>query len=803
MHRRSVAALCAILGALTLSACDRTEELVTPDVPTEPEDSIQRWSDPAVWPTGAVPEAGQSVLIPEGTSIVLDVSPPPLGGLRIEGELVADRRDLDLTADWILVSGLLRVGDDDTPFTDRLRITLTGPVDGDEAAVGMGNRLIGVLPGGALEIRAESRRSWTRLDGTVAPGASSITVTGEVDWRVGDRIVVAPSGFDPREAEDRAITAVSGRTVTLDRPLEHPHFGEVQTIAGRSVDQRAEVGLLSRTVTIRGLGVDDQGEVAAGQAGAGGHIMVLAGGQARLEGVELVHMGQSGRLARYPVHWHLLGEGDGQFLRNSAVWRTNNRCVTVHGTDHVEVADNVCYDHFGHGYFLEEGAETGNRLVNNLGVFGRRTDGAARLIPSDDRPATFWITNPDNHLEGNVAAGSQGFGFWYALPDRPLGPSAGEPDRPRRTPLGVFRDNVAHSNQRGGLHVDHGPRDDGVIETTSYRPVRDPHDNQSEVVPAVFESLLAYKNRPRGVWLRGHAHRLTNAILADNQIGATFASSESFIEDALVIGETANDASRVDVYRGFEFYDGRVGARRVTFEGFSGAGSIPWSALGYNRKNAFSVHTGNVAEDLEFIDSRPVYIEDPQLDKDGDKGAVFLDALGTVSGTAGAWVVASTPFLETPGCSMRAEWNARVCPGPYVRLILSASSAFAPLEVVRDDGASEEYVGIGNNPARTSKSLVANRRYRLETSADAPDLQINLRDARPGEWLLVELPLSSAPSQIVRDYWAGHPMTGGSSRAQVESGDGSVYWYDAGQRRLHLKLVVRDDRDWAHFRLVP
>jgi cell migration-inducing and hyaluronan-binding protein len=802
MARSPLPLLCVTTGLLLLSACEVDEKVLAPDDDPSPADSIVRWSDPSAWPTGTLPEAGQAVVVPAGTVLELDVSPPPLGGLRVEGDLLFARRDLELTAEWILVSGSLRMGTEADPFTERARITLTGPLD-VEAAPGMGGRVLGVLPGGQLEIWGETRTAWTQLAATAPAGTGTITLAGDVDWRVGDRVVIAPSGFDPREAEDRAITVASGRTLTLDAPLSHLHFGEIQNIAGRVVDERAEVGLLSRTITIRGTGVDDDGVIAPASVGAGGQVKILAAASARIQGVEFVHMGQTGRLGNYPVHWHLAGEGAGQFLRNSTVWRTNNRCVTVHGTDHLEVVDNVCYDHLGHGFFLEEGAETGNRLVGNLGVLGRRPDGAARLLPSDERPATFWITNPDNHLEGNVAAGSQGIGFWYALPDRPLGPSAAEPDLPRRTPLGVFRDNVAHSNQRGGLFVDHGPRPDGEVETTSYRPIRVPSDTDSEVVPASFENLLAYKNRPRGVWLRGHAHRLTGAILADNQIGATFASSESFLEDALVVGETANNTTRQDVYRGFEFYDGRVGARRVTFQGFAGAGSIPWSALGYNRKNAFSVHTGNVAEDLEFIDSNVVYLEPPQADKDGDKGAVFLDALGTVSGAAGQWVVANTPFLTTPGCSVRPAWNARICPGPYLRLILNASTDFAPLDVMRDDGAEERFVGVGNSPDRASITLVARRAYVFETAADAGDLRLSLRDSRPGEWIEVELPLASAPSSIVRDYWSGHPMNDAGSLGALRAGDGSLYWYDAAGGRLHLKLVVQPDRDWAHLRLYP
>jgi hypothetical protein len=136
-------------------------------------------------------------------------------------------------------------------------------------------------------------------------------------------------------------------------------------------------------------------------------------------------------------------------------------------------------------------------------------------------------------------------------------------------------------------------------------------------------------------------------------------------------------------------------------------------------------------------------------------------------------------------------------------LILRASTDFAPLDMLRDDGAGERFVGLGNNPARASISLVANRTYVMQTAATAGDMQLNLRDARPGEWISVDLPLASAPSKIVRDYWSGHPMEAAGSLAAVQAGDGSLYWYDAAQGRIHLRLVVQPDRDWAHLRLYP
>src|SRR4249920_702495 len=46
-----------------------------------------RWSDPATWPDRQVPRAGDKVTIAAGKDVVLDVSPPALNGLTIDGKL--------------------------------------------------------------------------------------------------------------------------------------------------------------------------------------------------------------------------------------------------------------------------------------------------------------------------------------------------------------------------------------------------------------------------------------------------------------------------------------------------------------------------------------------------------------------------------------------------------------------------------------------------------------------------------------------------------------------------------------------
>src|SRR5688500_11544701 len=71
-----------------------------------PATSGARWSDPATWPDRRVPRAGDKVTIAAGKNVLLDVSPPALGGLSIDGKLTfANTADLELTTEWIMLHG--------------------------------------------------------------------------------------------------------------------------------------------------------------------------------------------------------------------------------------------------------------------------------------------------------------------------------------------------------------------------------------------------------------------------------------------------------------------------------------------------------------------------------------------------------------------------------------------------------------------------------------------------------------------------------------------------------------------------
>src|SRR5690606_32639363 len=200
--------------------------------------------------------------------------------------------------------------------------------------------------------------AWTKLARTAEAGSRSIEVLDASQWQVGDEIVLASTDFNPRQAERRSIAAINGNSITLNEALDYMHFGEITF----GVDERGEVGLLTRNIKV-------QASEDAAESWFGGHIMAMVTSKMYIDGVELNRMGQHMELARYPIHWHLVGDsGAGQYIRNAAIHDTFNRCVTVHGTNDLRIENNVTYNTVGHCFFMEDGIETGNEFINNLAI---------------------------------------------------------------------------------------------------------------------------------------------------------------------------------------------------------------------------------------------------------------------------------------------------------------------------------------------------------------------------------------------------------------------------------------------------
>ncbi len=771
------------------------------------------WSSPSTWPGNAVPTAGDDVYIPTGQTVVLDVNTPGLGDVTIDGDLVFDSKDLSFTAESVLVRGSLTIGTEGSQHTHDAMITLTGTDSNQDIGMGMGTKLIGVASGGTLDLHGEDRLSWTRLGATANANATSITLSEAVDWQAGDTIVIASTGFDQDEAEVRGITSVSGSVVTLDSPLEHRHWGTLQSYGGQTLDLRAEVGLLSRNIVI-------QGDAASDIDGFGGHIMAMAGSTVRVAGVELYRMGQAGILGRYPFHWHQAGNVSGSYLSHSSIHDSFNRCVTIHDSDNSLVEEVVAFNTFGHCYFLEDATETGNTLRRNLGLGVYEPDSDDALLHSDHRsngPAVFWISNPDNHYIDNAAAGSEGTGFWYALAEN-ADKGTNTNYWPRRTPLGTFDGNTAHSNDRDGLHVDNGDNVGATgTDSSPYRPIADPLDEDSAPVQAIFEDFTAFANRNRGIWTRGSRLIVRGAHLADNLIGATFAANDSYLEDSVVVGVTAANTGEApkpwdtdNPVRGFEFYDGMVGAIDSYFAGFQSNATRSAGALSQLRFTDFRVSPDNHSTGLSFASgTNRVILENraiPTATEDGEDGyrsTVFQDVDGSVTGTPGNYVVVNNSFLTTSNCSFRGGWGAWSCNEDYVGLSVynrdDLRGDIANVTLTRWDGRSHSMLGSPSSSGPNTRfhtSLLENQTYDLSVGGAAPDeMQLLLKDADEGDWVIVRT--VGTPNFAYPDWWISNNnnATVYPSLAALQAGSESGYFSDGAT--THFKLIVRPGRDYA------
>jgi cell migration-inducing and hyaluronan-binding protein len=700
-----------------------------------------KWSDPNTWPNRKVPVAGDKVIIGRDKDVVLDVSPPALGGLSIDGKLTfSNDADLELTTEWIMLHGELQIGTEASPHTRKATITFTDNVKGEDVMAGMGDRGI-MISGGTLNLHGDRTHTWTKLARTAEAGSTSIEVLNAAGWRVGDEIVLASTDYDPRQAERRTIAALRGNKITLDKKLDYMHFGKITF----DVDERGEVALLTRNIKI-------QASADAEQSYFGGHIMAMPSSKMYVEGVELNRMGQHLTKARYPIHWHLVGEGKGQYIRNAAIHDTFNRCVTVHGTHNLRVENNVTYNTVGHCFFVEDGIETGNEFVRNLGVQTKchptkpcvptnlaaagenpdyenrqavRTNGQQSkdvLLPSDNTVSTFWITNPDNVYRDNVAAGSDANGFWMSLPEHPNGQFEGTEISktiwPRRTPFREFKGNVAHSNYDSFM-FDRNIAADNTFGVTgsSHTGLENPADPNSRALESVFEDLTSYKNRNGAIWGRGEMHVFRNLKLADNAIGFTHASGAfgryaftSKVVDSLFVGETENIGNpRTDAekaygrslpkpqlpdfpIRGYEYYDYRHDVVNTVFRNYEDNATRKTGAISNLLFSSFGVSTNNAFERVKFVNAKPVYFPlmtnnsrwaSDNFTSASYKTAAYLDRDGSLGGGPNSYVlihdgVNDSIAVDTEACEIKPDWNAAVCKGDIGRLTFGGPGGFGP-----------------------------------------------------------------------------------------------------------------------------
>uniref|UniRef100_A0A667XGZ1 PKHD1 like 1, tandem duplicate 2 n=1 Tax=Myripristis murdjan TaxID=586833 RepID=A0A667XGZ1_9TELE len=654
---------------------------------------IDVWSSRYTWGGLSPPERGTFAVIAKDQTILLDTSTPVLKMLLIQGgTLVFDEADIELQAENILITdgGRLQIGQEGAPFQHKAIITLHGNLRSPELPV-YGTKTLAVREG-VLDLHGiPVPVPWTHLAQTATNGSVTLTLMKEVTWKAGDEIVIASTGHrhSQRENEVRRIASVSddGKTLTLTEPLEYTHLGVSVTLPDGTVfEGRAEVGLLTRNIVVRGSQHQEwndtieacpdgfnTGEFATqtcfqgrfgeetGSDQFGGCIMFhaprpnenLAIG--RLEYVELFHAGQAFRLGRYPIHWHLMGDINYQsYVRGCAIHQTFNRAVTIHNTHNLLVEHNVIYDIMGGAFFIEDGIETGNILQYNLAVFVKQS---TSLLNDDVTPAAYWVTNPNNIVRHNAAAGGTHFGFWYRMHEHPDGPSYDPNICQKKVPLGEFTNNTVHSQGWFGLWI-----------FQDFFPMKNGGCRSRTPEPAVFRTLTTWNCEKGAEWVNVGAVQFSGFVMVNNEKAGIEAKRimqwavSGFGEDG---GATVSNSTIVGHVDELGLGDDYCSHRGVITPFDDGMSVLNTKFINFDRGSCTAIGVtsidGTCVHDcggwaVRF--SGVQYFNSPN--KAGfrwEHEVQLVDTDGSLTGNVDYKVVPMSPLLDPAHCSQSAEWS--------------------------------------------------------------------------------------------------------------------------------------------------
>ncbi|MEW7278312.1 Ig-like domain-containing protein [Aquimarina sp. 2201CG1-2-11] len=692
------------------------------------------WTNASTWPNGTKPTVNDDVIVPPGINLIM-VGVCRANNITVQGKLSAvnwqaENTWIDLEARSIMVSngGNMEIGTEDQPYFAnkspsgiRCQITLTGNKINNAPA---SYKAIMVMGGGRLELHGKKKMSWTNLSNTANVGATQITLKEAVDWEVGDKIALTATGLASGQTKSwnnvdvTEIIAISSnkRTLTLKSPLNYKHIGGTKSYTRArdrktwDVNIQGEVGLLSHYIKIQGK-MDGNNE----QTGFGGHIMLMKNSIAHAEHIELYKMGQKAILGRYPFHWHLNEDkAQGSYLRNSSVHKSFNRAVTIHGTDYVTVDGVFAYDHIGHGIFLEDGGERFNTIKNNVVFVTRRPKSGEELTPSDNQfnapqnrtPASYWITNPNNYFENNVAAGTEGTGFWFAFPKKPLFKSGDLPyfqgQDPTKQPLGRFEGFVAHTCMTGWdvfdqLNPDHSIKTNFGWDVNNRQLIKDGlfYGNDQ----ALYCGLGVGGTNKNTVFY--------NCVFSDNKTGSMLAGDLT-IENSLFNADT-----ELGVFNGvrefFRFYDGPGRHIDCHFEGWNRSNTemikqITGGGATENFNPTFRGTTKGFSESFPF---RFFPLPNTDATRSRKIGQFFKDYDGGLTGKAHTTIIRDIAFLRDGHEYRDPSWRNAARSDYYFAGLWFAgiNSSGVRLSVVRSKPGTEDvcFYESGNSSSGTYK----------------------------------------------------------------------------------------------------
>jgi hypothetical protein len=466
------------------------------------------WSSPGTWSNGQLPSNGTAVMIAAGTTVTYDLNDNTwYESIDVNGKLTfAIDRTTSLTISYgnltIMPGGVLEIGTRDAPIESSYTATIKLHAAPNQYPVI-------VSMGGRIEIHGSPvQYTFTNLAADAPAGSNTITVTDPVSWTPGSHVVITSTSFDPYETEDANVSSVNGNTITLTAPLQFTHNGTDPT--------RAQVGILTRNVVITSDPSNPPGARGVG-------VAYMPSSTGSLSYVEFSHLGVQGVLGKYPVHFHHVKHGmAGALIEGLSIWDSLNRFMAVHDTDGLIIKDCVGYESIGHGFFLEDGDETGNVFVHNLGVLVKT--GTLRI--SDQSPAVFWTSNPYNRWIQNYAVGSEGDGFGFLIGQDERMPSMNQNPDPLTLPILEFTGDVSHSNYGSGIST--YPLNQGDASNPG---------GGSQVTR--LTDVVAWGNSYYGMSLTANLVQVRGAQIFANGYGDMLATGDNItVQDSKLLGST-------------------------------------------------------------------------------------------------------------------------------------------------------------------------------------------------------------------------------------------------------------------------
>jgi hypothetical protein len=398
-----------------------------------------RWSDPRTW-NGNVPGPGDVAVI--SSDVTLDTDALVAGVIVEPGATLSflGVRSITLKSSGnVVVRGRLSMKPSASSIKHRLRFVRVN----ESRFVGGGKNVrasdvgLWVMGNGVLDLDGSRKRAWTRTVSGVPADATVINLRHDPrGWRVGDRIVLTPTGSPAKRnfhsAYDEArIKSINGRTVTLTRPTRFAHPA-VAVKQGKRFTP--EVLNLTRNVVIEGT--------PKGRA----HVFIRSKRRQSVEHVVLSHMGPSHVLGRYPLHFHESGHtSHGSIVRGTVVTSSGNHAFVPHGSHGIKFVSCISHDTMEDPYWWDFPQEHHRMMDFSRGITWDHC--VASLVRADPRETNlrkgaFTLAAGKNNVIRNCVAtgvrgGEESSGFHWRAEGGGLEPWA-------------FERNVSHNNERNG-----------------------------------------------------------------------------------------------------------------------------------------------------------------------------------------------------------------------------------------------------------------------------------------------------------------------------------------------------------------